>query len=141
MIISNFEGFRDIFQYNGDIVYLLKRVQILVSDLFGAGCWQFNDMNELTMFPDYQIPQVLNTKGILKYSEELQRKVDNKEEILKGSEMEIEIRAATVVACDIIAESLAQPAYKIDWLLWQIGENEKKSGLLRPHHRTITTFY
>jgi len=93
------------------------------------------------MFPDYQVPQVLNTKGILKYSEELQSKVDNKEEIVKGSEMEIEIRAGTVVACDMIAESLKQPAYKIDWLLWQIGEVEKKSGLLRPHHRTITTFY
>lgn len=93
------------------------------------------------MFPDYQVPQVLNSKGVLKYSEDLQSKIDNKEEIPKGSEMEIEIRAGTVVACDLIAQQLNQPAYKIDWLLWQIGETEKKAGLLKPHHRTITTFY
>ena len=119
----------------------MKRAQILISDLVGAGCWEFDDMDQITMFPDYQVPQVLNSKGVLVYSSELQEIVDNLVVIEKGSEYEIEIRAATVVACDLLAEMIGKPVYQVDWLLWQIGENEKKSGLLRPHHRTITTFY
>ena len=122
-------------------MYFLKRAQILASDLWGAGAWDFSDINELTMFPDYQVPQVLNSKGVLVYSEELQRKVDEKLEIPQNSECEIEIRAATVVACDMLAARLSQPVVKTDWLLWQIGEREKKLGLLKNHHRTHTTFY
>jgi hypothetical protein len=119
----------------------MKRAQILICDLFAAGCWEFHDMELLTMFPDYQVPQVLNSKGVLKYSEQLQRMVDELVIIEKGSEFEVEIRAATVVACDELAKLINQPVYKVDWLLWQIGETEKKAGLLKPHHRTLTTFY
>lgn len=136
-----FPGFRDISFYKGTEVKLLKRAQILASDLYGAEAWVFNDMEELTMFPDYQVPQVLNSKDVLVYSGELQRMIDNKEEILKDSDIEIEIRAATVVACDLIANQLGVPAYKADWLIWQVGEHEKKLNLLKNHHRTITPFY
>jgi Potential Queuosine, Q, salvage protein family len=138
---QNYSGFRDISSYKGEIVYFLKRAQILASDLFGSAAWQFNDLHELTMFPDYQVPQVLNSKGVMVYSLELQNLVDNMIEIPKDSEYEIEIRAATVVACDEIAKTLNVPAFKVDWLIWQIGEKEKKLGLLKNHHRTITTFY
>ena len=138
---EKFEGFRDVSVYKGFEVSLLKRAQILVSDLYGAGAWHFSDMEELTMFPDYQVPQVLNSRGVLEYSQELQRMVDNKLEIPRDSEMEIEIRASTIVACDLIAQGLGVPPYKVDWLIWQIGEHEKNLGLLKNHHRTITTFY
>ena len=138
---ENFSAFKDVSQYKGFEVFLLKRAQILASDLYGAGCWQFEDIQELTMFPDYQVPQVLNSKGVLRYSEELQRKVDSCEVIDRDSDYEIEIRAATVVACDKIAERLQKSAIHRDWLLWQIGEREKRQGLLKNHHRTLTTFY
>lgn len=119
----------------------MKRAQIAVSDIYGAGAWNFHDINELTMFPDYQVPQVLNSKGVLKYHNGLQEKIDGKEIIDRNSNMEIEIRAATVVACDHLASIYSQPVVKIDWLLWQIGEEEKRLSLLKNHHRTITTFY
>ena len=138
---ENFEGFRDFCVYKGEYVYFMKRAQILASDLFGSNAWEFIDINQLTMFPDYQVPQVLNSKEILIYSAELQRFIDEKIEIQKNSEFEIEIRAATVVACDMIANIIHEPTYKVDWLVWQIGEKEKKAGLLKNHHRTITTFY
>ena len=138
---ENFEGFRDISTYKNEEIFLMKRAQILASDLHGAGAWEFNDLHELTMFPDYQVPQVLNTRGILVYSNELQSMIDNKQVIDRNSEIEVEIRASTVVACDLIAKKLNVPTYKVDWLIWQIGEIEKKQGLLKNHHRTITTFY
>lgn len=137
----NFEGFRDVSQYKGIEVFLLKRAQILAADLVGSGCWKFDDLHELTMFPDYQVPQVLNSKGIMIYSEDLQRKIDNMEVIERDSEYEIEIRAATVIACDKIALKLNQPSVFIDWQLWQTGEREKRQGLLKNHHRTLTNFY
>jgi len=60
----------------------LKRAQILISDvhecLRGENPADFADIDKLTMFADYRVPQVLAYKGVLVYSEEL-------EEILKKS--------------------------------------------------------
>ena len=59
--------------------------------------------------------------------------------------MEIEIRAATVQAVELLHDALKadgsshRSVIEIDWLLWQIGEELKEKIL--PHHRTITTFY
>ena len=51
-----FPGFRDSAIFKGKQVFLNKRAQILVGDLWGAGAWVFNDIEKLTMFPDYRIP-------------------------------------------------------------------------------------
>ncbi len=64
---------------------------------------------------------------------------------------EVEIRAATVVATDMICAALnAVPAehrerpfaaVEVDWLLWQEGERRNALGDIPPHHRTLTCFY
>ena len=52
-----------------------KRAQILVADLWG--CFQgqgdaaFVDIDSITMFADYRVPQVLTYLGALKYSDSL----------------------------------------------------------------------
>ena len=54
------------------------------------------------MFADYRVPQTLCHWGILKYSPELTAIVQNKQEMQSGSSYESEIRAATVVAVELL---------------------------------------
>ena len=70
---------------------------------------------------------------------------------------EVELRAATIVATDLICAAVnagaaaasasagAAPrvfaAVEVDWLLWQEGERRNASGEIPTHHRTLTCFY
>ena len=107
--------------------------------------YSFYDMHTLTMFPDYRVPQLLRQELVMIYSEELALKVDNLIELEPNSIEEIEIRAATVQAVEMmqkyIKEVLRQDilSVEIDWFLWQ--EGEKRLQEIKPHHRTLTTFY
>ena len=78
------------------------------------------------------------------YSDELSALVDSRTEIAFGSHMEIEIRAATVVAVERLHELLVGLGVnllviELDWLLWQRGESIKDE--IKPHHRTMTIYY
>ena len=103
---------------------------------------KFTGKEQLTMFADYRVPQVLRHLGIMEYSEALATKIDNCEELSHGGSDEIEIRAATVVAVErILAKISEDPAltvaikhsYEVDWLLWQLGEKTLDS--MKEHHR------
>ncbi|CAG9324540.1 C9orf64 [Blepharisma stoltei] len=139
IITAIFPGFRDSCVYRGRQAFFYKRAQILVADLYASGAYEFNDIEKITMFPDYRVPQLLNTYGVLKYSQKLQNKIDSKILIQVGSEMEVEIRAATVKACDIISSRLDRIPIEVDHLLWQMGELSLNT--LKEHHRTLTIFY
>lgn len=145
-------GFRDTSVYKGVLVHFYKRAQILVGDIWAAygrsldpqHPYSFHDLKEITMFADYRVPQILRHMGIMAYSEELARKIDAREVIPFGSEDEIEIRAATIVAVEQLQQSLAKAGrnflvLEVDWLLWQWGEATKDTIL--PHHRTLTIYY
>lgn len=152
LITRMLPGFRDHAVYGGRQVFLLKRAQILVSDIWGAHgrltsgvhpC-AFTDVEQLTMFADYRVPQLLRPMGVMVYSASLAALIDAREELPVGSEQEVEIRAATVQAVEQLRTSLAAkgrdlPAAQVDWMLWQRGEQMKET--LPPHHRTLTVFY
>lgn len=146
-------GFRDTIVYEGTLVHFYKRAQILVGDLWGAygkpsdpshPCY-FEDLQDITMFADYRVPQILMQVGILRYSNELLQKILAREVIGFGSIWETEIRAATVIAVERIRDQLTGKknirllSIEIDWILWNWGEKEKDS--IRPHHRTLTVYY
>jgi hypothetical protein len=121
----------------------LKRAQIVPADLWGSGVRPFKDVAELTCFADYKLPQVLRHAGVLVYSERLARRVDDWVELAAGSREELEIRAATVVAVDLIRDRLAElgrplMAVEVDWMLWAWSQGVFP---VRPHHRTRTIFY
>jgi hypothetical protein len=67
--------------------------------------------------------------------------------IAPGSEEEIELRAATVQAVELLRDRISSKredkpcptAVQIDWWLWETGERTRASD--PPHHRTITVFY
>jgi hypothetical protein len=148
LVVSDFPSFNDVTPHGDDIVYLYKRAQILCSDLWGAfdgkGPGAFRDINLLTAFADYKLPQLLRSLGIIEYNHELAEKVDSLTVIPAGSNEEIEIRAATVCAVEELVEILASkgtelPAFAVDWWLWEISHEERYEK--RPHHRTRTHFY
>lgn len=92
-------------------------------------------------------------------------RVDAGEEIPAGSEEEVEIRAATVVAVERLREEVASRlaaqgapragdggeaggaaesassvlSIHIDWCLWGIGERARDTD--PPHHKTLTIYY
>ena len=114
----DFTGFRDEAIYNGEQVFFYKRAQILVADLYGAlsersnpcdkiSTPQFANLEQLTMFADYRVPQTLRLVGIFEYGTELSNFIDTAKdgvplhnEIPYSGAWEVEIRANTVVAVE-----------------------------------------
>lgn len=144
LVFDSFPGFRDVH----DDLYLLKRAQILVGDWDAALSLQLPDMDQLTTFADYRVPQLLRELGVLEYSTELATVVDNRQEIAAGSDMELAIRTCTVEAVEKLAQALREQdpekgwtSVKVDWYLWQVGERMNNRRELQPHHRVMTTFY
>ena len=105
-VVERFPSFNDIAMYQEQEVRFYKRAQILVSDLAGAfngrGLGTFHDLNLLTAFADYKIPQVLRGFNALIYSPELDAAIAERRLIPMGSAWEVEIRAATIWACEFL---------------------------------------
>jgi Potential Queuosine, Q, salvage protein family len=104
----------------------------------------FTDISRLTMFADYRVPQILRAMNVLEYSPELSTAIDSKQELPWGGQWEVEIRAQTVVAVDMLQQALKKKGLDLlvlecDWLLWQRGE-ELKDKILPPHH-TLAIYY
>jgi hypothetical protein len=148
LLSEKIPSFRDIAEYEGRTVYFLKRAQILAADLYGAfggkSFGTFDDIERLTAFADYKLPQVLRHLGILCYSNSLSEKVDKRVMLSPGSPEEVEIRANTIWAVELIKENLFQlgrklNSYEIDWLLWNLGQDD--SFREKPYHLTASIYY
>jgi hypothetical protein len=74
----------------------LKRAQICVADLWAAfdaeSFGEFHDIDKITMFADYRVPQILNSLGCLWYSPALESIIRNKQLIESGHRWEIQLR-------------------------------------------------
>ena len=100
------------------------------------------DIDQVGPIADYELPKALRALGIFRYSDEFAELVDNWKEVVKDSQMEIEIRAATVAVCFKFLECVnahrehlpyALPPINIchlDYWLWKMGKEIKTS---RPH--------
>jgi hypothetical protein len=147
LVARHFPSFDDRARYAGAQVHFYKRAQILVSDLVGAydgrGPGAFGDLQWLTAFADYKVPQVLRDQGLLVYSPALAAHVDGGREIPAGDPREVEIRAGTIWAVELLRRGLAQlghvlMSFELDWLLWSGAQGRE---LRQPYHRTRTVFY
>ncbi|MFC1822804.1 queuosine salvage family protein [Thermodesulfobacteriota bacterium] len=148
LLSEKISSFRDVADYQGTKTLFYKRAQILTADLFGAfqgSKWgNFQDINELTAFADYKVPQVLRHLGILSYKSSLSKRVDRMITLQAGSGEEVEIRANTIWAVELIRRELARMgkslrAFEVDWMLWNLGQQEAFKS--KPYHRTVTIFY
>ncbi len=142
-ILAKMPLFKDEYVYNSFRLPIYKRAQIMASDLALAfankGYGQFDDLDKLTIFADNLVPHVLRLDGVLEYSSELAKNLENQEMLESGSKQEIEIRAVSLHACELIAKILNVPARELDILLWNKGQDLKYREIAR--HRTRTSFY
>lgn len=148
LLAREFPSFHDVTHWRGQPIPFLKRAQICVADLnaaFGGASWgAFSNLDQLTAFADYKLPQLLRRAGALVYAPELAARVDAYASIAAGSEEEIAIRAATVWAVELLRRALAERGIQrtpaaIDYRLW--AESQVALPDERPYHRTPTIFY
>ncbi|MDY6838027.1 MAG: queuosine salvage family protein [Thermodesulfobacteriota bacterium] len=148
LLAEKLTSFQDVSKHEGEKVFFYKRAQIFAADLHGAFDGKdegaFQDMDQLTAFADYKLPQVLRHAGILRYSGALVEKVDQEVLLEPGSPEEVEIRANTIWAVELIRLELegmgkSLRAFEIDWLLWNLGQGSVCR--IKPYHKTVTIFY
>jgi len=154
-VIHRFPSFNDVAQwpqastgFAGNEVRFFKRAQILAGDLAGglagSSLGAFHDLDHLTAFADYKVPQVLRQLGILHYSDALGSNIASRTHVPAGSRQEVEIRAGTIWGCELLRQALAcrgkrVAAHELDWLLWEQGQSLPVHA--EPYHLTPTVFY
>lgn len=147
-IVNEYPGFDDVHEYKGKRVYFYKKAQLLVNDLAQVGKTRefvsIEDLNDLVGKADYKIPALLRKFRILEYADELARLVDGRKEIIRGSEMEVEIRANMLWATELLSKKLTEKGYKmtpirLDNILWVMSQNKSTDD--KPYHLTVTVDY
>ncbi|XP_046911339.2 queuosine 5'-phosphate N-glycosylase/hydrolase [Dermatophagoides farinae] len=156
LIYEYFPSFRDEVIYKGKNVTFLKRAQILIADIWGCfegkGLGRFDDIDQLTMFADYRIPQVLHYFGVLKYSTILAEKLQENNLLVNGHPFEVEIRSSSIHAIEMVREQLssmidddlkAPNSIQIDFYLWgyRRTNSEQIDGQRSPFHRVRCIYY
>ncbi|GBP42806.1 Queuosine salvage protein [Eumeta japonica] len=158
IVLNNFDCFVDEGIYKGKKVSFYKRAQILVADLwnfFGGENWgKFVDIDKLTMFADYRVPQVLAHFGVLVYSDDLKRLIiKGAGSIENGSDLEMEIRGCSIHAVQLLKEKIEQKVKSkeekvevpnsalIDYFLWCYRRKHAKEVEVEPFHKTYCIYY
>ncbi|KAK2746970.1 hypothetical protein FQN57_002542 [Myotisia sp. PD_48] len=173
LLAENFPCFRDEARFDGKKVRLYKRAQILVADLWacfqGEDYGEFHDIDKITMFADYRIPQMLNQMGCLLYSPPLESHIRQLKMLSSGSVRELELRGASIWCVELIRREMQRlqeeakgknldvgsngdaqaistsrniNAILIDFLLYDtIKEMEREGKEAIPHHRTRSIWY
>jgi len=116
----------------------LVRAQLAV--MWYAGFLQEQDTEvecDITVAASYQMPRVMRSIKILKFAPELAAKIDSHTLILRESDEERAIRAATVLGAQMMARHLGVSEHAMVNVLWQ---NRHACGTI-PYHLTITTDY
>lgn len=145
-VTTEISSFRDGAMYDGSWVWILKRAQILGSDLSQLHVrypdFSMRDCEQLTAFADYRLPQILRHYGVMVYSVELSTTIDTGTHLEAGSEAEVAIRAATIDACERLKATLVDfTSADIDLGLWLLSQDMRDDSSLKPHHRTLGQFY
>ncbi|KAI5363028.1 putative queuosine salvage protein family [Septoria linicola] len=154
LLAKHFDCFRDETRFDGRKVRLLKRAQIFVADLWAAlncaGYGRFDDIDHLTMFADYRVPQSLHSLGVLTYSPPLDYHIRNLRALQPGHTWEVQLRGCSIWAVELIRREIlqAQPdttsinAVLIDFFLYDLAKEREAQGQHAiPHHRTRSIWY
>ncbi len=94
------------------------------------------DVKELPVPADYQVPKMLKYYGILDYDDELQMKVFNGIHLPENGPEEMAIRAATILACRLLGDATGWSAPDVDG--WFFIRRKKSDSNF---HLTITGNY
>ncbi|KAK7101900.1 queuosine 5'-phosphate N-glycosylase/hydrolase-like isoform X2 [Littorina saxatilis] len=158
LIVRDFPSYRDVVSYNGKQLGILKRAQILIADVWGAcegkGLGEFTDIDTITMFADYRIPQALVYFGAMKYSESLMEKLKKDTRMENGDRLEVEIRGVSIWVTELIRDEVvkmlkADPETKdvnvnavlIDHYLWDYRRDHATDMADIPFHKVRCIYY
>ncbi|RKP23574.1 UPF0553 protein C9orf64-like protein [Syncephalis pseudoplumigaleata] len=160
LIVRSFAVFRDECQFAGRPVQFYKRAQILIADIWacfdGEGLGEFVDIDHVTMFADYRVPQSLAYLGLLQYSADLHAHLEADRPLDYGSRLEVEIRGNSIWAveqlrqCMLVARSQSASsssslppinAILLDFYLWDFAKDNAQALCNVPVHRTRSIFY
>ena len=127
-LIRNFTGFAsDTFLKRASLFFIQLNRQL--------GCFD-GLVNDLFVPADYQVPKMLEYFGVIKYSNDLGFKITEGKLIEKGSLMEVQIRAATIMACRKLCKLTGWNVAEVDTYLWTKRKLPRKR-----FHLTYTTDY
>ncbi|XP_068223348.1 queuosine 5'-phosphate N-glycosylase/hydrolase isoform X2 [Palaemon carinicauda] len=157
LVAREFPCFRDTAVYNGQEVKIYKRVQILAADIWmlyrGEGLGAFVDIDKLTIFADYRVPQAMVYFGALKYSDELMDKLKKEMLFQNGDSEEVEIRGCSMHAAELIVEETRKilkagglptaglNSIKVDYFLWDYRLMHAEELNSTPYHRVRCIYY
>ncbi|GAB0097954.1 Queuosine salvage protein [Sergentomyia squamirostris] len=159
LIVEEFPCFRDEAEFEGERVAIYKRAQILIGDIWacfrGKGLGEFTDIETLTMFADYRVPQVLVHFGALEYTDELMGRLKADEILANGSGQEVEIRGASIyiveelkdrILAEIKEQKLEIPEKSVnsvllDHFLWDYRRKHAAELEYIPFHKTLSVYY
>ena len=172
LLAEKFACFADEGTFERKKVRFLKRAQIFVADVWaafdGEGYGEFNDIDKITMFADYRVPQMLHSLGVMWFCPSLEAKIRRLEVIESGHTFEMQIRGksychglihffaetkirpgCSIWAVELLRREILQlkpdakvNAILIDFFLYDLAKEREKEGVdAIPHHRTRSIWY
>jgi hypothetical protein len=147
-ILSPMPYFVDVQRYSGLTVPFFLRAQRVVVDLAQAfqleGSGRFTDLHLLAPSADSLVAHVLRMEGVLHYTRGLAERIDRGEPVPAHTEREVEIRACTIHAVELLvarlrAEGADVTTLHVDTWLRRIGR--AASYRAKPRHRSRTVLY
>lgn len=157
-IVEHFPSFKDTAVFNGKTVCLYKRAQILVADIWaccgGKGLGEFHDIDTITIFADYRVPQILAHFNILKYSDELMDLLKKETLMTSGERLEVEIRGCTIWAAELLVQEIRKRlesdeiknqthvnSILVDHFLWDYRRERDEETSITPMHYIRCIYY
>ncbi|KAJ1965082.1 hypothetical protein GGI12_000998 [Dipsacomyces acuminosporus] len=168
-VAREFPCFRDVHEFKLQPVYLYKRAQILVADIWacfeGKGKGSFHDIDAITMFADYRVPQALCYFGALEYSPQLLEFLSRSEKAVventelrasasppkpgllpSGHRWEVEIRGNSIWAVEqirqeILSRGVYVNAILLDFYIWDYAKDNAEAMRDIPIHLTRSVYY
>ena len=127
-LVEKFPGFAsDIF---------LKRASLFFIQLFRRFGWLKDELKNLHVPADYQIPKCLEYRGLIEYNDILQESISRNELIPKNSRQECEIRSATILTIKKLTKLTDWNVAEVDAFFFL-----QRKQINWPFHLTITTDY
>jgi hypothetical protein len=143
----------------GKRIFILKKAQLLAAELYRRFHtedvrFNFEDIDDLTIFADNVVPAVLRELGILIYDESLASRVDQEGLLRKDERLDLQLRAASISACEQILQTMRDSliprvdatrsriprAMDLDFYLWTMGKQPSYRSIKR-HRTQDTVFY
>lgn len=130
--------YNDLNLFGGQWVPLLKLAQLTIIAVASVSPSLFyrDQMDTLTICPDYQVPKALKSIHALSYAERLEKLISGNILLESGGDEEVEIRLGSVLAARAIQLSLGISASDLDFALWKVGRESSEN-----HHLCETIMY